>query len=111
MKWASEGYKNTGFAEHLDAFQIGTYLDVIHGKDNPESIEYGIARGKDLVGEDTKLYGTIYALNHRENIAEAIEVCLRDSEGLMVFDIVQVIGFDLWDSIAKGIKYGERYEK
>lgn len=101
--WASKNYKNTGFAEYLDAFQIGTYLNTIYGKDDPESIEYGIARGKRLVGKASKVYGTIYALNHKNNIADAIDVCLTQSEGLMVFDIVQVIEFNLWNSIKEGI--------
>lgn len=109
--WATTNYKNTGFAEHLDAFQIGTYLTDIYGMDNPESIEYGIDRGKKLIDNATKLYGTIYALNHKDNIDDAVYLCLRDSDGLMVFDIVQVIGFDLWDQIKEGIdRYKEESE-
>lgn len=104
VNWASDNYKNTGFAEYLDAFQIGTYLNTIYGKNDPESIEYGIERGKKLVAGDTKVYGTIYALNHKNNIADAIDVCLKNSEGLMVFDIVQVIEFDLWKDIKIGIE-------
>ena len=103
MNWASVNYKNTGFAEHLDAFQIGTYLDEIYGIDNPESIEYGIARGKKILNGDTKLYGTIYALNHKKNMADAVSVCLKNSDGLMVFDIVQVIEFNLWNQIKEGM--------
>src|SRR5690606_23508960 len=101
--WATENYKNTGFAEHLDAFQIGTYLTDIYGMANMESIEFGLDRGKKLIGDDANLYGTIYALNHRDNIEDAVYLCLRDSDGLMVFDIVQVIEFDLWGEIKKGI--------
>ncbi|GLL54151.1 hypothetical protein KUBF_18130 [Bacteroides finegoldii] len=51
--------------------------------------------------------GTIYALNHQTNIADAVKVCLTKSEGLMVFDIVQVIEMNLWDGIKTGIKYAE----
>jgi len=53
------------------------------------------------------MYATIYALNHEENIEDAVYVCLRDSEGLMVFDISQVVGFDLWDDIRRGIERAE----
>lgn len=53
------------------------------------------------------MYGTIYALNHELNIEDAVYVCLRDSEGLMVFDICQVIQFDLWDDIRRGVERGE----
>ncbi len=102
--WATENYKNAGFAEHLDAFQIGTYLTKIYGKNDPESIEYGLARGKRLLKGDCKLYGSIYALNHKDNIEQAVDLCLKESEGLMVFDIVQVIGFNQWDAIKRGIE-------
>ncbi|MGK6350401.1 alpha amylase family protein [Parapedobacter sp. DT-150] len=66
-------------------------------------MEYGLARGKRLLHGDTKMHGSIYALNHRDNIEEAVYLCLKDSDGLMVFDIVQVIGFDQWDAIKRGI--------
>src|SRR5690606_38952177 len=101
--WATENYKNTGFAEHLDAFQIRTYLTDIYGRANMKSIELGLDRGKTLIGDDANLYGTTDALNHRDNIEDAVYLCLRDSDGLMVFDIVQVIEFDLWGEIKKGI--------
>lgn len=101
--WASENYKDAGFAEHLDAFQVGTYLTTIYGKNDPESIEFGLARAKKLLAGDTKLYGSVYALNHKDNIEDAVYVCLKNSEGLMVFDIVQVIQFKQWSAIKKGI--------
>lgn len=104
LNWASDSYKEAGFAEHLDAFQLGTYLEKIYGKNDPESIEYGIEKGKRLIDEDTKMYASIYALNHKENIEDAVYVCLRDSDGLMVFDIVQVIAFDQWSAIKRGIE-------
>ena len=81
--------KNTGFAGLLDTFLCGTYLTKIFGLNDPESIEYGIARAQRIVHGACKVYGTLYALNHKDNIADAVYVCLSQSEGLMVFDIVQ----------------------
>lgn len=104
--WASENYKNTGFAEHLDMFIIGTYLTDVYGLDNPESIEYGLANGRRLLKDDCKMYGSIYALN-KDNVEDASYLCLRDSDGLMVFDIVQVIEFNLWGKLKAGI---DKYE-
>lgn len=60
-----------------------------------------------IINGDCKVLGTIYALNHQTNIADAVKVCLTKSEGLMVFDIVQVIEMNLWDGIKTGIKYAE----
>ena len=70
----------------------------IFGLNDPESIEYGIARAQRIIHGACKVYGTLYALNHEDNIADAVYVCLSQSEGLMVFDIVQVIEFNQWDS-------------
>ena len=105
--WGSEAYNESGFAPYLDTFLCGTYLERIYGIDDPESIEYGIARAQRLVGNDCKVFGTIYALNHKANIADAVSLCLEKSEGLMVFDIVQVIEMNLWDGIQKGIERAE----
>lgn len=109
--WASPTYKNTGFADKIDIFLLGTYLDQIYGKDDPESIEYGIERAKTVIGGDCAVYGTIYAKNHEKNVADAVKICLTNSEGLMVFDIVQVIEFNLWDDIRKGIDQAEPQDK
>lgn len=109
-EWGSQAYNETGFAPYLDNFLLGTYLEHIYGKDDPESIEYGIARAKKLIQGDCRVFGTIYALNHKNNIADAVKICLTDSEGLMVFDIVQVIGMDLWEDIRKGIQAAQ-YDK
>ena len=67
-----------------------------------ESIEYWLARGKRLLMGDCKMYGSIYALNYKD-IEDAAYVCLMQSDGLIVFDIVQVIQFDLWDELKRAI--------
>ena len=105
--WCDSDYMRAGFADRIDAFMLGAYLERIFGLDDHESIEYSIERAKNLVKGDCRMYATIYALNHEENIEDAVYVCLRDSEGLMVFDICQVIGFDLWDDIRRGIERAE----
>lgn len=105
--WGSEAYNKEGFAPYLDTFLCGTYLERIYGMNDPESIEYGIARAKKLINNDCNVFGTIYALNHATNIVDAVSLCLEKSEGLMIFDIVQVIEMNLWDDIRKGIKQAE----
>lgn len=105
--WCDGDYMRAGFADRIDAFMLGAYLERIFGLDDHESIEYSIVRAKNLIKEDCRMYATIYALNHEDNIEDAVYVCLRDSEGLMVFDICQVIGFDLWDDIRRGIERAE----
>ncbi|MCD7978402.1 MAG: hypothetical protein LUG51_15130 [Tannerellaceae bacterium] len=74
--------------------------------DEPESIEFGLARANRVIMGDCRMVGSIYALNHQD-FEEATYVALAHSEGLMVFDIVQVIQYDLWDEIRKGIQRAE----
>ena len=96
-----------GFADKIDAFMLGAYLNDIYDITNRNSIEYSIYRANYLTKGDCRMYGTIYALTHELNIEDAVYVFLRDSEGLMVFDICQVIQFDLWDDIRRGVERGE----
>lgn len=51
---------------------------------------------------DCKIYGSIYA-NNWKKIEDAAYLCLKNSEGLMVFDIVQVIQYDLWAELKRAI--------
>ncbi len=106
-EWASETYKNTGFADQLDVFMLGSYLYDVHGLDNNESIEYAIDRAYKLIGDDCRIYGTVYGENNIKNMEDAVHMCLTKSAGLMVFDIVQVIKYNLWDDIKKGIERAE----
>ena len=105
--WCNRDYMKAGFADKIDAFMLGAYLNDIYDITNRNSIEYSIYRADNLTKGDCRMYGTIYALNHELNIEDAVYVCLRDSEGLMVFDICQVIQFDLWDDIRRGVERGE----
>ncbi|MGX5816699.1 alpha amylase family protein [Chitinophaga lutea] len=104
--WASPAYNKAGFAEQLDIFIIGTYLEKTYGPNDPESIEFGLARGKRLINGACKMYGSLYALNHHD-IEDQIYVCMTQSQGLMVFDIVQLIEYNLWDRVKAGIDRAE----
>ena len=39
-----------------------------------------------------------------EKLSETIRENLKDSDGLMVFDIVHIITKNLWNEVAKGMK-------
>ena len=110
---ANENYKNYGFADLLDIFQSGAYLEKIWGLDEPESIEAQLANTMRIVQGDCKVYGSIYAENQRtfQEMSDAAFVALRDTDGLNVFDIVQVITYDLWDGIKDGIRRYNELEK
>ena len=104
--WATEDYWKTSFAEYIDVFVTGTYLERVWGADDPESIEYGINRTLRDAGGACRVYGSLYALDYRD-FEDAVYLTLSRTEGLMVFDLIQVIQYDLWDEIKAGIDRAE----
>jgi hypothetical protein len=106
-EWASPGYKETGFADLLDVFMCGAYLETVYGLDDPVSIEYALVRAKQIIKGDNTLVTSIYARIH-ELVEEAAYVSLTQSDGLVVFDIIQVINFDLWDELKRAIDKAEK---
>jgi len=110
--FANKDYAKSGFANLLDIFQSGAYLEIIWGLDEPESIEAQLANSMRVVKNDCKLYGSVYAANQKtaKDISDAVFLCLRDTDGLSVFDIVQVIQYNLWDGIKDGIRRASKAE-
>ncbi|GEM_PF-3634939 len=53
------------------------------------------------------MLGSIYALAD-DIIEEAVYESLIETEGLVVFDIKQVIEMDQWDRIKRGIERAEK---
>ena len=109
--WATPTYNRTGFADLLDVFITGTYFEKVWGMDDPESIEYGLARSLKDVDGDCAVYGSLYAQNHVDQFEDAVYLCLSRTDGVMVFDIIQVIENDLWDDIKRGIDRAEKEQK
>lgn len=109
--WCSNTYNRTGFANELDVFQLGAYLSKIYGANDKESIEYAINRAKRIVGGACKIYGTIGIGNPDFDVEEATYYSLKETSGLMIFDIVHVINtdtkYDTWNKIKKGIDRAE----
>lgn len=105
--WATPHYKDMGFAKYLDAFMNGAYLEKVYGKDDPESMEYAFAKGREIVGNETVMLGSIYAL-HAGLMEDATYVALTQTDGLVVFDIVQVIQYNLWGVFKRAIEKAEK---
>ena len=101
--WCSNNYFRTGFAEELDTFLLGTYLERIYGADDNESVEYGINRAERILRNACTFYGTVQCADPAFDIEEACYYCLKRTAGLMVFDIVHVINNDKWAAIKRGI--------
>lgn len=108
LNWADENYYKAAFADQLDVFITGTYLERVWGIEDNESIEFGLMRANRDIGDACTVEGSIYAINHLEQFDDACYLCLRDTQGLMVFDLCQIVSNDLWDKIKSGI---DRYKK
>lgn len=105
--WATENYGETGFAPYLDAFFAGAYLEVIYGPEDKWSVEHHLQVAKELTMGDCGVVGSIYAANHKGEFDDAVYVCMRDTEGVVVFDFIQVKNYNLWDTIKRGIDRAE----
>ena len=107
--FATPEYQKTGFADALDVFAAGAYLERVHGADDNESIEYAYNRADTLLHGDCRLVGSLYAVNHDtvtgnpNNMYEAATMALRKTGNLRGFDISQVNNLGLWSSIRRAL--------
>lgn len=101
----SSNYSNYGYAEHLDIYMTGVYYNTTFGS-GWYTVEGGLANAKKVLCGDVTVAGGLYAdiyKNNSSNLTSAVEVCLKKSDGLMVFDIIQLIEYNLWDEVKTGI--------
>lgn len=96
--WMTPEYHKTGFADQLDVFQLGAYLE------NPQDVSRAIARAKTLVAGECPVYGTFSVSEPGFDAENAAYVCLNESDGLMVFDLSHIERNSVWDEIARGVK-------
>ncbi len=121
QNWASENYtpsgvrytdtyNKTGLADQLDVFSLGAYTEYVWKSEYPGSVwtvENFVTTYPDYIMGDCTVCGSIasYAYSNDESdISDAIYLCLKETDGLMVFDISHVINFNQWDAIKKGIR-------
>ena len=130
--WATEDYKETGYAELLDLFTVGNYyVDVTkeeylknnrmvtnetdsHAQSGLWYCVEGSCENLRTVLGNNKFYGGILVdqfYTNRPQLSKTIEMNLRASDGLMVFDIVHIINEGLWKEVEAGLKAAEQYEK
>lgn len=125
--WALPKYKNTGYAELIDLYATGNYytdITVEEYKKNNRSVwnetdsraqqgtwycVEGSCRNLRRILKNNKFMGGILVDQFYDNpgkLVETIAENLKDSDGLMVFDIVHIIDKGLWKEIEEGMKKG-----
>jgi len=120
QNWASKNYKpdgwqftsnysKTGFADQLDVFSLGAYADAIWKSEAPNSVwsvENFVTTYDKFTMGDCKVNGSINTPAYGSNaskVSDAVYLCLKNTDGLMVFEISHVINFNQWNAIKDGI--------
>ena len=85
LDFATPDYTKTGMADLLDVYEMGAYLPKAYGKDDPESMEYALERGKQLVNGACTFYGSF--AGEAENLRDAFELMYRCTDGIAFFCI------------------------
>ena len=75
-------YEKTGFADLLDIYELGAYLPMAYGKDDPDSMEYAVIRGKALNNGVCTFVGSV---GTEANLSEAFELMYRETAGISFF--------------------------
>ena len=124
--WATATYKNTGYAELLDLFTSGNYFYEVTKEEGlankkPAQTEtgrvgqreywYSVEGSCEIAAEVTRnvvpVYGGLYVeqyAGHPEQFARAVHMCLKKSDGLMVFDLVHIVNYNWWGVLTEAIK-------
>lgn len=123
--WATESYKNYGYAELLDLYTTGNYYFdvtkeeylkakkmVLNETDSKAQsglwycVEGSCERVRTIL-KGKKVYGGILAdmfYSNPSQLARSVEMNIKASDGLMVFDIVHIIHKNMWKELEEGIK-------
>ena len=124
--WATENYRNYGYAELLDLYTNGNYYPLVtldeyrkssgtYRNETDSSISSGehlcvegaCLYSRELLGPDNPFLGGMYVEDYRNNpeqFRKAVRMNLDKSDGLMVFDLVHIVNFGWWDDLAAAIR-------
>lgn len=127
FSWATPEYKDLGYAELIDLYTTGNYytdITVEESRNNPNTVwnetdseghsgswycvEGSCRHLRDIMGDNDVLGGVLVDQLYFDTtrLPRAIEMNLRASDGLMIFDIVHIINKNLWKEIEEGMRAG-----
>lgn len=119
--WATSGYKNYGYAPLLDIYTTGCYFfevtmqevesnnaritqrnEAAMGttRDYWYSVEGSANIAMEVVGGAVPVIGGLYVEQYKdypEQFSKAVKMCMKRTDGLMIFDLVHVINYRWWD--------------
>lgn len=127
FEWATENYKNYGYAEALDLFTTGNYYFEVEKSEllaQADTVEKTLESGLVVKKEDwytvegsaelvnqvtmgkTPVYAGLYVEQYEGNpqqFVKALKMCREKSDGSMIFDIVHIINYGWWDYVKEGL--------
>ena len=127
FEWASADYKETGYAELLDLYIAGNYyVDVtkeeylvnkrkVQNETDSQTqsglwycVEGSCENIRKILIDNNFCGGILVSqfYSNRPQLSKTIEMNLKASDGLMVFDIVHIIEKKLWKEVEDGMRAG-----
>lgn len=127
FEWATPEYKNLGYAELIDLYTTGNYytdITIEESRNNPNTVwnetdsqghsgswycvEGSCEHLREIMGKNNVLGGVLVDQLYFDTtrLPRAIEMNLRASDGLMIFDIVHIINKNLWKEVEEGMRAG-----
>lgn len=125
--WATDEYKNYGYAELLDLFTTGNYFFEVTKEEvmnhnaeirkrseaamGPEkepwySVEGSAEIAERVVMNAVPIIGGLYVEQYKDNpdqFMRAVKMCLEKTKGVMIFDIVHVINYGWWNILKEAL--------
>ncbi len=126
--WATQDYKVQGYAELLDLYTTGCYFYEVTKEEVAElndkqvksgeaglgkikepwySVEGSAEIAKEVIMGVLPVIGGLYVEQYfpnGEQFTKAVNMCLKSTDGLMIFDIVHLINHGWWDYLERGMK-------
>ena len=102
--WSTADYYKTGFADLLDVFQLGAYLNKVTPVTDGGTIAYAMNQGSYLLNKDCQMYTTFSCSNAKFPMKEAVQYGLENSDGIMIFDLCYVVGNNFWNKLKSGVE-------
>ncbi|MBI2844358.1 MAG: family 10 glycosylhydrolase [Armatimonadetes bacterium] len=107
--FAGPGYKDTGYADLVDWMCTGCYYERASrdearaaGASEWASVEAACQESIGVVEDQTFVYGSLYLLQYARNpsaFERAIETCLANTQGVMLFDLVYLRNYNWWEML------------
>lgn len=111
-KWATVGYKDFGYADHLDILLLGAYASANQIYGNTEwSVQGFCKQANTLLMDDVKFAGGPDVGNWNipegtdlsQAVINSVDAGINTSDGYFLFDIIHVKKYDYWDELKTGI--------